>query len=168
MRQHKQLYRHQPDIGIYGDCMRTVYACLLDKESPADVPHFRSDNPPGGVLWDRVNAWLGQQGYKDFTVAFPGDTPLHEVLRCMGITNPGIWYMLAGTSRNKVGHVVICLGDAIAWDTSLDDSGIVAPCEDGFWRIEVLVPISQTTLHREDGLSMVDVGKWELGNHIDG
>jgi hypothetical protein len=160
MRPHKQLFRHKPEEGVYGDCQRTVFACLLDRDSPEDVPHFGQpdegqDEVPEGQFWDRANAWLGQQGYKLFQVAYPGNTPLHAVLRTQGMINPGIWYMLAGKSANGCQHVVICLGDAIAWDTSIDQSGIVAPGEDGLWRIEVLVPLNQTTLHREGGIEML-------------
>lgn len=42
--------------------------------------------------------------------------------------------------RNGTAHVVIGLNDAIVWDPAQDDSGIVAPADDGYYWIEFLVP----------------------------
>ena len=38
-----QLNKHDPANGVYGDCGRTVIACLLDLH-PSEVPHFWDGN----------------------------------------------------------------------------------------------------------------------------
>lgn len=32
MKYNKQLFRHHPEQGIFGDCHRTAIACMLDLE----------------------------------------------------------------------------------------------------------------------------------------
>lgn len=39
MTPYKQLYGHNPDQGIFGDCFRTALGCLLNLP-PEKVPHF--------------------------------------------------------------------------------------------------------------------------------
>ena len=67
-----------------------------------------------------------------------------EVLTLMKAMNPGVYYMLSGESRTGCNHVVIALDDEIVWDPSLDDSGIIGRCDDGFTWVEFLVPASMT------------------------
>ena len=45
MIEQKQLYRHKPTEGSYGDCWRTCLACILDR-NPETIPHYYS------TLWD--------------------------------------------------------------------------------------------------------------------
>jgi hypothetical protein len=54
--------------------------------------------------------------------------------------------MLSGRSRTGVNHVVVCQGGQIVCDTSLNDSGIVGRCDDGYHWVAFLVPASQTYL----------------------
>ena len=63
---------------------------------------------------------------------------LQEILNWMNESNPNIYYMLTGKSKNNVGHVVVCCNDRIIHDPSLDNSGIVGPIDDTFI-IEMLV-----------------------------
>lgn len=155
MKRLKQAFPHKPEQGQYGDCQRTVFACLLDLDSPHDVPHFGSDFPPNGVFWDRANAWLGQQGYKLVSFAYDGNVHRRDVLRCMGMQNPGVYYILAGTSFTGFDHVIICLGDSEYHDPSPRNVNVISPGSDGLWRVEVLVPLCMTTLKRPDGVDML-------------
>ena len=146
-----QLYKHDPDNGVYGDCQRTCLAMMLGFSSPEHVPHFMSDGPPLGVYWDRIHAWLGEMGYKLFTCSYLGSDSLADILRAQGLQNPGIYYMLTGLSPRETNHTVVCLADAIWHDPSQGGGGIIGPMDDGFYRIEVLVPVSMTTFQRPRG-----------------
>lgn len=140
MTPQKQLFRHEPSEGVIGDCWRTCFACLLDIQ-PHEVPHFCD-----GDLWDNgpaatANAkeFLATHGLSCIDYAVSGE--LGDVLRSIGACNPGLHYMLSGKSRTGCNHLVICCDDAIVWDPSLDDAGIVGPCEpDGYYWITWLVP----------------------------
>ncbi|GGA55147.1 hypothetical protein [Pelagibacterium lentulum] len=46
----------------------------------------------------------------------------------------------SGKSRNDVAHVVVCCNDEIVHDPTIDQSGIVAPTDDGFVHVEFLIP----------------------------
>jgi hypothetical protein len=39
-----------------------------------------------------------------------------------------------------VNHTVVCRGGRIEWDPSMDDAGIVGPCDDGFYWVTWLIP----------------------------
>lgn len=141
MTPHKQLNRHNPTEGVWGDCQRTVYACLLDKH-PSEVPHFLDGYSPDDdaeALEHHIAMWLADEGLVEMQVAFEGATPLETVLTTMGAWNPGQHWILGGESANGVAHVVICLNDQIVWDTSQNDAGIVGPqpgC--GIWIVSML------------------------------
>ena len=140
MIQRKQLFRHNPELGIYGDCNRTAIACLLDLE-PEQVPHFGEDYRDSDAFQRREREWLTSQGWCAVSSAY--NSPLDDVLRVQEIINPGVYYLLGGKSRTGCGHSVIGCGGEIVWDPSLDDSGIVAPFDsDGLYWVTWLVPIS--------------------------
>lgn len=149
MRPQKQKNRHNPAEGLIGDCHRTCYACLLDMERDS-IPNFgevgfdfaKSDEDNRQAFAEACRAWLSEQGYAEFSVGFADR--LDAVLSFMATVNPSIYYILVGQSTSGVNHSVIGYGDAIVWDPSLNDSGIVAPCEpDGLFWVTVLVPIGQ-------------------------
>lgn len=134
MKFHKQLFRHNPDAGVYGDCCRTVYACLLDKH-PSEVPHFAEQH------WDDTDAWaraedtyLATQGVRLVRIAFSIEsTSLEQVHSWAKHSMPGLYYVLHGTSRNGTGHVVVCCDGEIIHDPAQDDSGIVGPIDGYHW-----------------------------------
>lgn len=138
MTPNKQLFRHSPAEGLIGDCWRTCIACLLDLR-PDEVPHFCAD------CWEdnqkataNAREFLALANLDFVEVAFQGDLDL--ILRGVAAANPGKFYLLAGNSKNGVGHSVICCDDRIVWDPSLDDSGIVGPMDDGYYWVTWLVP----------------------------
>jgi hypothetical protein len=133
--QQKQAFHHKPDAGIFGDCVRTVFACLLDL--PRDqVPHFADGNPTQEERTLRERSWLAARGLREINTLYQGD--LAEILQCVGQMNPGLHYMLTGISRTGCAHVVVCRDAAIVWDTSLTDAGIVGPTPDGHYWITFL------------------------------
>lgn len=71
--------------------------------------------------------WLAEQGLREINFAF--DSSIEHVFEVMKNCNPGIAYMLSGTSKNGTNHVVIAMDDAILWDPAHDNSGIIGPCD---------------------------------------
>jgi hypothetical protein len=135
----KQLFRHNPSAGVYGDCHRTVIACLLDL-APGDVPHFYNASAgEGGNLQAKRDLWLSERGLAEVAMAFEGDLDLAVLLTAMrSRVPPGMHQILGGRSRNGCNHSVLVCDGAIVWDPSLDDSGIVGPCDDGYWWVSFL------------------------------
>lgn len=141
LRWHKQRFRHDPENGVYGDCYRTVLACLFGLE-PEQVPHFMRDS--NGVRgYDEAREWLAARGYSEVTVPVFGDIEnLPQILENMRAFNDdGTFYLLSGISRTGCGHVVVCQYDEIVHDPSLTDAGIVAPFEDGTFRISFIAAL---------------------------
>lgn len=106
--------RHRPDLGEYGDCLRTVIASLLEMEPPT-VPHFAYDNADGETTWKRCNDFLAMHGMTTLRVLFPGEEPVERVLEHMSFINPGIYYILAHFNGHE-NHVVVGLNDRIVYD----------------------------------------------------
>jgi hypothetical protein len=125
--------KHDADSQSYGDCARACVASLLGL-SADDVPHFYEDGTADG--FERMRDWLKARDYNLFLTYFPTDqVTLDDVLAGMGITNPGVYYMLFVAN-----HVVIGCGGVIdhdpAWVKSLKYN---AP-SNGWWTIGVITP----------------------------
>lgn len=142
LRYQKQKFRHKPDEGIFGDCARTVLACLLELPRD-DVPHFYEvENDPD--FHAKMDRWLADRGLDRISIVFNGDQTVEEVLRSVSFLNPCLRFQLMGTSKTGCNHVVICKDGKIDHDPSINNSGIVGPCNDGFYWIEFLTPIQFT------------------------
>lgn len=129
---HQQLFRHDPANGVYGDCFRTVIACLLNRH-PESVPHF-GDGPDDGKAGERVNAFLAPLGLKLIAMPLLCAPRLLDALQTGARYSEGMHWLLVGESRNGSNHVVICHGARIVHDTSIDRSGIVGPANgETFW-----------------------------------
>lgn len=127
----KQRNRHNPEEGVWGDCHRAAIASVLELDLD-DVPHFADGGPTGEEFMRREQAFLRSLGL--VRIAVPYDAPLEKVLECVRVLNPGVYYLLGGKSRTGVDHTVIGLNGQIVHDPSLDNSGIVGPCEsDGLY-----------------------------------
>lgn len=137
MIKHKQLLRHNPEAGIYGDCHRTAIACLLNLH-PAEVPHFMENNQDNWLQLEQE--WLKSRNL--WTVSTVYQAKLETVLEAIEAMNPGVYGLLGGQSKNGCGHSVVICGGKIVWDPALDDSGIIGPMEDGLYWVTYLVPFS--------------------------
>lgn len=157
MRFQKQAFRHKPEEGIYGDCHRTVLACLLDMDRD-DVPNFGKDYLDNAKFQNEVNAWVHSQGFQQTNFAFNVD--LQKVFTMMGNIFHNTYYILGGNSKNGVGHSVICCADQIVWDTSLDDSGIVGPMDDDLYWVTILTPV-RFTCKQEDLKDWLPKPEWK-------
>lgn len=137
MIEHKQLFRHRPEDGMFGDCHRTAIACLLDLD-PEEVPHFGAvhfDDPE--KFHSAFERWLKARGLRTVLTAY--DCSLEDLLASFGSQNPEAYFLLGGRSRSGVGHTVIGCGNRIAWDPHPDDVGIVGPL-DGYYWVNLIVP----------------------------
>ena len=130
----KQLFRHDPDNGVYGDCHRTCYAIILNKNAD-QVPHFCNGE---GNWIDKVNKYNKEEGIQTITIVFSEYTEITAILISLEYMNPEIPYILSGTSKNNTNHSVVGGLGEILCDPSLDDSGIVGPCDDGFYWVQYI------------------------------
>lgn len=138
VRFYKQLFPHRPSEGLYGDCVRTAIACLLDRE-PSEVPHFFDKGQDGETAWKAIEAWLAGEGLGRVMVVINGTIDRKELIDGFSVNNPDVCFMLFGTSSSGTPHVVICRNGEIIHDPSFIDTGISGPT-DGYYLIVVLVP----------------------------
>ncbi len=143
----KQLFKHDPNNGVWGDCHRAAIASMLDLPL-ADVPHFGDGGPNDAEFNRRVDAFLATRGLKGFGIGLQCE--LEHVFEVMRVSNPGVYWMLGGQSLTGVDHTVICYEDKIVHDPSLTNAGIIGPCvaDDCYW-INVLVYQPNRTLNAE-------------------
>jgi len=144
MRFQKQLFRHKPEEGKYGDCMRTVIACFLDK-NPEEVPNFGVHYNDSDEFNRTLNEYLSSQGYAfvewPVFVELTGLDGVNAVLdRSTRRVPKNTYFTLTGKSKNNVHHVVICLNGQIVWDTSIDNSGVIDSIIDfpGYFEVGIL------------------------------
>jgi len=64
----EQVYPHDPDNGVYGDCFRAVLASLL-RMNIKEVPHFMIDNPDVDTCNQRLQEFLEPMGLFFMNVA---------------------------------------------------------------------------------------------------
>jgi hypothetical protein len=142
---HKQLFHHDPDNGIFGDCYRTCLANLFGM-TPEEVPHFYR-----GREYDlevaEAKEWLVARGFRLARVLFDGSARPQDVLYLFGANNLGLFYLFSGRSRTGCNHVVIARDDAIVHDPSLTDAGIIGPMSHGYYEIELLTPENGMASH---------------------
>lgn len=128
----KQRFRHDPDNGIWGDCHRAAVASVLELTLD-DVPHFCEGGGSQETSTKREREWLATRGLVPISISINQDIALDDVLSFVERINPGIVFVLGGTSRTGCNHSVVCTNGKIAHDPGLDDPGIVGPCDDGFY-----------------------------------
>lgn len=141
MTPQKQKYKHNPEIGQYGDCDRTTIACILDMPRD-DVPNWAEQFWPTNDLegWNNAkNQWLKSRGFGVVTICCNG-CGLNDLLNSIGYLNKDAYWLLTGLSKNKTNHVVVCHGNKIVWDPAIDDSGIIGPTLDSNYYVDFIVP----------------------------
>ena len=146
MIRRRQLFMHDPDNGVFGDCHRTAIACLLDME-PEQVPHvgqlaFEAQRRGEPYEWRvEVEKFLNEHGYTQADVLFPGAT-IEDLFSFMEDRNPAVRYLLGGTSARGRHHTVVCVGGAFEWDPHPDSTFLVKPMEHGYWEVTFLLPLA--------------------------
>ena len=144
MKPQKQLIKHDPENGKFGDCHRTCIAALLDKDAE-EVPNFSegiSEDMPTSDFWDPVYEYLETQGLT--CVSLPFHKKISSVLKLMKLNNPGIYYIMGVVS--PVGpHSIICCGDEMVCDPAEHPGGVDSmETHDGWVFVELLVPIGMS------------------------
>ena len=141
MTRYKQLIKHDPENGYWGDCQRTAIACLLDLE-PLDVPHFWGIHMgDDDQAFRDMDYWLENRGLERVQYGLECDSVQAALDVCK---NTDEYYMLIGQSKLGTNHVVICRGNKIVHDPSQVDSGIVGPnTVSGIYHYEWLEKIIQ-------------------------
>jgi hypothetical protein len=133
------MFRHDPANGVYGDCHRTALACIFDKDSPLDVPHFLEDDPPSETFYKREAAWLLEQGFRSYH--FPLEAALSSAMEYMETFAPGVHYIFGGRSARGTNHSVIGCGGKLVHDPHPANDFIAGPCDDGYFWIELFIPV---------------------------
>ena len=143
----KQLFRHDADAGVLGDCMRACIASVLDL-SAEDVPHFvqpdgpRTPEPDMREVWHHIDRFLASHGsgYAFFRSALSSPEDLNGVLNVIGEANPDRHWLLSGQSVLG-NHMVVCKGTQIVHDPALEerDPILVGPMDTDLWEIGLIV-----------------------------
>lgn len=143
---HTQRYSHDPANGIYGDCHRTAYACVLDL--PLDeVPNFADGDADAAEFHRRCDAWLAKRGLCRFIIPIQ-DAHLQDWQEWIAERSPHASYILGGRSQRGFDHSVVCRGGKIIHDPYIggpDDGAVVGPCSDGVYWVELFTPLSADT-----------------------
>lgn len=140
MKYHKQHILHKPDKGIYGDCFRTALACLLDMEV-LSVPHFMNDpNEPIRTTWKNVDNWLKDFGFR--LISLPFNSDYNELMDSMKDNYPGLVIKLSGKSIRGSNHTIIVKDGKMIHDPHPDNTGLNSPCDDGYYWMDFILPIS--------------------------
>lgn len=129
---HKQKFLHDPTNGVWGDCHRAAIASVMGLPLET-VPHFGDGGPSDEEFMERERIWLLKQGLVRIMVWFACELP--DVFAYQAKYNPGIYYLLGGTSRTGVDHTVVCLDGEIVHDPSQNESGIVGKMSCGFYGV---------------------------------
>lgn len=148
MKPQKQLFRHEPQNNIIGDCHRAALASVLDLPIHK-VPHFAQleQETPGYTFWGGVREFLASRGLVAVDHYWDGAVfALADLLRWQGSINPSAYYLLGGTSPRGFPHTVVGLGGEIVLDPHSDNTGLSAPLENGFWHTTYFVPMALTRM----------------------
>ena len=126
----------------WGDCYRACVASLLDLPLEEVPPFYRDAGGDAGVtrmpgVYGAIRAWARKRG---LTPLFLTSTfALPDLLAQIEELNPGVPYILGGTSRFGTGHAVIVQHGRIIHEPTPgygpDDGGVVAPDPSGQFEI---------------------------------
>jgi hypothetical protein len=129
MTPHTQLYTHDPDNGVFGDCYRTCIACILDCD-PLFVPHVGKD---GAGKWAEnhkaLDAWLARKNL--YVAFFTVPAGMIHLYADFG------YHLLGGRSPRGL-HYVVGMGGKMVHNPAKEDDGL-EPDEDGSYTIGLLV-----------------------------
>jgi hypothetical protein len=101
------------------DCFRTCIACLLDYDSPEDVPDWYRDVPPGDTVPDSIIAkqdgWFAERGLRLIETRF-SDTDPGAIIGGVGHLHPGLPFILVGMGSREQPHAAIYNGAGLLHD----------------------------------------------------
>lgn len=135
MKYHKQLIKHDPENGRWGDCARTAIACILDLE-PAEVPHFFDGGVEAEEGLVQLQSWLRKLGLCLVMLPFLAEN-VAEALR-IGRYIKHTEHMLVGKSPRGSNHVIVCRGEEMVHDPAPQNDGLAGPTADGHYWLSFL------------------------------
>lgn len=128
MEYHHCRNRHEPENGVYGDCLRACIASILSIEDPLTVPHFFEDTPDGEIAHARLKEYLlREHKLIPFYVGVQGET-VEEALEFIGGDgNENVTYLLMGYNGEN-DHIVVCRGNTVEHDPAWIKRSLKGPC----------------------------------------
>lgn len=133
------IVKHDPENGQYADCFRACVASLLEMKAE-EVPHFLHDNCPGPVAFRRLREFLRPMGLAPFMAHYDGEYNSMIVRSDMETMNPGVHYLLFGSTIDG-DHVVVCKDRDIVHNPAWDGGYINGPGSHGCWSVMVLARV---------------------------
>lgn len=140
MTKYRQIVKHDPAKGQFGDCARTCIASILDLPLES-VPNFAEAWRDVSRFWEGINEFLAARGLGMFSCAF--NMEVADVLAMMEHHNENLYYMLGVGTPKGTDHFVVCLGGKVACDPAgYDDPALFSRDSTGHTWINVFVPLS--------------------------
>ncbi len=116
-----QRIMHDPNNGVYGDCMRACVASLLDLNIE-NVPHFfESGNP--SEFNATLAAFLKSQGLAELNVRWRDMFDHDYVFR--GVK--GVYHLIAGRTKGGAWHAVVGKDGRMVHDPHPKRLGVLEP-----------------------------------------
>ena len=133
MQRLTQANLHKPAEGIFGDCARTCMAMILglDRDS---IPNFGVHYDDNAAWGKAVDDFLRPLGLSEVAIPVQASS-WQEAASFIQRLNQGIPFVLGGISLTGVRHAVVISPDGQMYDPSINSSGIVKECEDGYYWI---------------------------------
>jgi len=159
-RRHKQLIKHDPASGKFGDCFRTAIASALCLE-PEEVPHFAERGADWGVDRDRtrIQKWFRERNMElgrltiDFDKSEEDD--LWRVLNW--------WYqcnrqslVLVTVGSTGCNHVIVCKNREVVCDPATGERALTSdfgPAREEdhlYWELFFFMPYHPDRLARPE------------------
>ena len=131
MQRLTQANLHKPAEDIFGDCARTCMAMILglDRDS---IPNFGVHYDDNAAWCKAVDDFLRPLGLSEVGIPIQASS-WQEAASFIQRLNPGIPFVLGGISLTGVVHAVVISPDGQMYDPSINSSGIVKECEDGYY-----------------------------------
>ena len=127
----KQEFKHNPSIGIYGDCYRACVASVLELPI-SQVPHLNDGLESKNEYWkDKWQEWLNEKGYSYISIVFD-----KWPLELMGNIAPNVYYLLGGLTIDNIGHTIVCLNDKIVNNPG---SSLITTPDNGYYFVDIII-----------------------------
>lgn len=109
---------HDPENGIYGDCMRACIASLLELPI-SEIPHFLHDNCKHDIFQKRIGDFLFSKGYSLLCL------DEFEVQNFHFYYQEGIHHIISGYTERGTYHAVIGLDGKVIHDPHPSKLGLL-------------------------------------------
>lgn len=160
----KQLIKHDPSSGQFGDCYRTCVAVVLGVDA-SEVPHVcekgwcNADDLDGLIA---MREHLRSMGLDISKSVFNGDLRWTDFRKWMGKFNPNTAIIVTGETTKGTNHCVVMIGREVVCDPITGHpnqepfSGAALADGERNWWVEVITPIYTTSdlnalIAQEDG-----------------